>query len=64
VSQGVHHEIGGDLPQPALVARHDDRGGLFERHVAPGLDDLRVATRVGGQPGQVDRLAVEGAALV
>ena len=62
--QGVHHEIGDDLSQPAVVAQHAHRPGLLQLDVAIGGEDPGVGYGVGRDLGQIDGLALERAALV
>ncbi len=57
---GVGQQVGENLVQPVLVALDRDRFGRQVKHPAvAGAGRPRVAGRVDGQPGQVDRLAGE-----
>ena len=65
VPSGVAQQVGEDLVQPVLVAEDEHRVvGQFEDPAVAGAGDLGVACRLDGQPGHVDRLAVERAAGV
>ena len=60
VTAGVGEQVGDDLMQALLVADHDDRfGRQVEFPMVAGGNDAGVGDRVEGEPGQVDRAAVE-----
>jgi hypothetical protein len=59
VPAGVAQQVDEHLLQPVLVAGDHDRVvGQVQDPAVPGPGDPRVARRVDGGPGHVDRLAV------
>ena len=64
--QGVAHQVADDLPEPDLVADHQQRGTRADGQVDAAVrrDDARVVHRVSGQREQVDWPRLERSLLI
>jgi hypothetical protein len=64
VDPGVGQEIAGHLPEAGLVAGDDEAVGMLVGHRPGGVDGGEVGQGVGGHRDEIDRLALQRAALV